>query len=409
MRGDTFAAAGVGLSLALVLCAERPAFVAAASSVSLAAPASPSQSSPIEQAVATYRDGDQMQAATSVLRWSSADIDAAVQTLSRAAFVLAGTKYPGDGIGLADIEAALVLHTDVAVLAAEYDLHQAMRSHLRAARQVLALVDQVERRRGSAGFPRLPRLVAPRDWYLVALLVPARYMSIDEDGTFAAEAAGRFPLDADIQLAAGCLDETRADFNHQVPSGLRVGPPRATWTDDVPMSGDAAYWGGDRLSRRTMATPREEATSRFRAALAADPRLHEARVRLGRVLALSKQRKQALDLLAQAGRDAPDSRLQYLARIIAGSIFELEDRWEDAERVYREAIGIRPGAQSARIALASVLERAGRQADANAVVAPGLTPDASSDLDADPMWRYRLGPPIDAVAILSRLRTAVHQ
>jgi tetratricopeptide (TPR) repeat protein len=175
------------------------------------------------------------------------------------------------------------------------------------------------------------------------------------------------------------------------------------------MSGDAAYWGGDRLSRRTMATPREEATSRFRAALAADPRLHEARVRLGRVLALSKQRKQALDLLAQAGRDAPDSRLQYLARIIAGSIFELEDRWEDAERVYREAIGIRPGAQSARIALASVLERAGRQADANAVVAPGLIPDASSDLDADPMWRYRLGPPIDAVAILSRLRTAVHQ
>jgi tetratricopeptide (TPR) repeat protein len=234
-------------------------------------------------------------------------------------------------------------------------------------------------------------------------------MAIDQDGTFAAEAAGRFPLDADIQLAAGCLDETRADFDHQVPSGIRVGPPRVTWTDSPGASGEASYWGGDRLRRRTQATPREEAARRFRAALAADPRRDEASIRLGRVLALAKQRKQALDLLVRAGRDAPDSRLQYLARIIAGSIFELDDRWSDADRIYREAIGILPGAQSARIALASVLERAGRQADANAVVAPGLTPDASSDLAADPMWTYRLGPPIDAVVILSQLRTAVRR
>jgi tetratricopeptide (TPR) repeat protein len=274
---------------------------------------------------------------------------------------------------------------------------------------VLALVDQVEKRRSSAGFPHLPRLVAPREWYLLALLVPARHMLIDEGGTFAAEAADRFPLDADIQLAAGCLDETRADFNQQLPSGIRVGPPRATWADDLGPTGESAYWGGNRLTRRTQATPREEATRRFRAALAADPERHEARLRLGRVLGLLKQRKPALDLFEQAGRDAPDSRLRYLARILVGSIFELEDRWDDAERVYREAIGILPGAQSARVALASVLERAGRQADANAVVAPGLTPDAASALAADPMWTYRLGPPIDGVAILSRLRKAVRR
>jgi len=409
MQGGTFTAAGASLILGLVLCVQPPAFVAMAPSDSRATPVASSQGSPIEQAVAAYRESDQMQAAASVLRWSEADIDAAVQTLSGAAFILARTKYPAGGTDLSDIEAALVLHTHVAVLAMEYDLHQAMWSHLRAARQVLALVDQVERRRGSAGFPRLPRLVAPREWYLLALLVPARHMLIDERGTLAAEAADRFPLDADIQLAAGCLDETRADFNQQLPSGIRVGPPRATWTDDPGVTGGAAYWGGDRLTRRTQATPREEATRRFRATLAADPRRHEARLRLGRVLGLSKQRTPALDLLEQAGRDAPDSRLRYLARILAGSIFELEDRWNDAERAYRKAIGILPDAQSARVALASVLERAGRQADANAVVAPGLTPDASSALPADPMWTYRLGPPIDGVAILSRLGTAVRR
>jgi tetratricopeptide (TPR) repeat protein len=409
MQRDTFAAAGASLILALVLCAKDPAFVTAASGRSQAALVAASQVSPIEQAVVTYRSGDRAQALASVLRWSEADIDAAVQTLSRTAFALAGTKYLADGTGLVDLEAALVLHTDAAALAAEYDLHPAMWSHLRAARRVLTLVDQVERRRGSAGFPRLPRLVAPRDWHLVALLVPARHMSIDELGTFAADAADRFPADAEIQLAAGCLDETRADFHYQVPSGIRAGPPIATWTDDHGATGEAAYWGGDRLKRRTQATPREEATHRFRAALAADPRCHEARVRLGRVLALSKQRKPALDLLAQAGRDAPDSRLRYLARIIAGSIFELEDRWSDADLVYREAIDILPGAQSARLALASLLERAGRRADAFAVVAPGLTPEASKALAADPMWTYRLGPPVDAVAILSRLRTAVRR
>jgi len=409
MQRDAFGAAGASLILGLLLCAQPHSLVATAPSALRVARVALSQVSPIEQAVAAYRGGDQRQAAASVLRWSQSDIDAGLQTLSGAAFVLAGTEQLVGGTGPVDLEAALVLHTDVAVLAAEYDLHEAMWSHLRAARQVLALVDQVERRRNAAGFPHFPRLVAPREWYLLALLVPVRHMSIDERGTFAAEAADRFPLDADIQLAAGCLDEARADFNQQLPSGIRVGPPRATWADDLGPTGESAYWGGNRLTRRTQATPREEATRRFRAALAADPECHEARLRLGRVLGLLKQRKPALDLFEQAGRDAPDSRLRYLARILAGSIFELEDRWDDAERVYREAIGILPGAQSARVALASVLERAGRQADANAVVAPGLSPDASSALAADPMWTYRLGPPIDAVAILSRLRTAVRR
>jgi tetratricopeptide (TPR) repeat protein len=100
----------------------------------------------------------------------------------------------------------------------------------------------------------------------------------------------------------------------------------------------------------------------YRQALVISPDLVEARVRLGRVLALRKD-EESMEIFEQIG-DRIEAPYQYLARLFEGELFEHAGKLSDAERQYSAAVAIMPESQSAFMALAHVRHAQGARAQA---------------------------------------------
>jgi tetratricopeptide (TPR) repeat protein len=98
----------------------------------------------------------------------------------------------------------------------------------------------------------------------------------------------------------------------------------------------------------------------------------EATMRLG---ALALERGSADDALAHLGRVEVRTRdpwVLYLARFLSGRANELRRRFSDAERDYRRALKVIPYAQSGATALAALLFRDGRRAEASSITQAAL-------------------------------------
>ena len=102
---------------------------------------------------------------------------------------------------------------------------------------------------------------------------------------------------------------------------------------------------------------REAAEKALRDALALDPGLQEARLRLGKLLLDVGRAVEAESLLAEVDERAADDRQRYLARLFLGRVAERLGRPEEALRLYRRALEAWPDSQAARLALAHALER----------------------------------------------------
>jgi tetratricopeptide (TPR) repeat protein len=151
----------------------------------------------------------------------------------------------------------------------------------------------------------------------------------------------------------------------------------------------------------------KEAESAYRKALAAEPNLVEARLRLGRVLTLRGDIDGALREL-DALRSTDDSGFRYLAHLFAGDALERSGRAPAAERRYIAAFAALPEGQSARLALAHLRHAAGvRAAAAEAVSAVAL--DRRIGDTADPWVWYTVGLSWRAGHLLSTLREQVRQ
>jgi hypothetical protein len=85
---------------------------------------------------------------------------------------------------------------------------------------------------------------------------------------------------------------------------------------------------------------------------------------------------------------AADTALQYWHGLIAGRIHEALDDIPAAERAYTSAIRASGGAQTAAIALGSLLERQGRSGEAERWIATVRRLPADA---ADPWWNYWFG------------------
>src|SRR5258705_2940316 len=105
----------------------------------------------------------------------------------------------------------------------------------------------------------------------------------------------------------------------------------------------------------------KEAESAYRKALAAQPDLVEARLRLGRVLTLRGDFDGALRELA-ALRSIEDGGFRYLAHLFSGDALERCGRSPAAEQRYIAAFAALPEGQSARLALAHLRHAAGARA-----------------------------------------------
>jgi hypothetical protein len=94
-----------------------------------------------------------------------------------------------------------------------------------------------------------------------------------------------------------------------------------------------------------------EAEEQFAAALNLDPSLHEARLRMGRVLMLFKRRTEAAAQLEPIRTAKPTPELTYLACTLLARAMHEQGRGADAERLYQEALAARPDGQRAAVGL----------------------------------------------------------
>ena len=132
----------------------------------------------------------------------------------------------------------------------------------------------------------------------------------------------------------------------------------------------------------------KEAERDYRQALVISPELVEARLRLGRVLALRKD-DEAAKILEQIG-EGIEAPYQYLARLFQGDLYERVGKLQDAERQYLAAVAVMPESQSAFLALAHVRHAQGARAQAAQDVR--VTTGARGVPDtADPWFWYARG------------------
>ncbi len=109
----------------------------------------------------------------------------------------------------------------------------------------------------------------------------------------------------------------------------------------------------------------------------------EATMRMGAIYLRQRDDDRAIVRFEQVEPKTRDPWVVYLARYFKGQAFERKRRIPDAERAYRGALAAVSGAQSASVALATLLFRQDRRTEAGALVSAMF---GHRPLVADP-WR----------------------
>lgn len=210
------------------------------------------------------------------------------------------------------------------------------------------------------------------------------------------------PDDALALIDAGCYAEVLGLPMHQalVPdrdAAARrdaAGPP--TWT--TPASSAA-------LRIPSAERTNDDAERLFRRALAVDPALAEARVRLGRLLELRQRHGEAIAELNAALTGKSSAVVAFYAQLFAGRATQAMGKTDEARGHYRAALELFPDAQSALLA-SSQLALLGSDVPAALAPTERLGP-RSATFTADPWWQYHLCSGRDADDLLRALWATV--
>jgi tetratricopeptide (TPR) repeat protein len=144
-----------------------------------------------------------------------------------------------------------------------------------------------------------------------------------------------------------------------------------------------------------------EVVSRYEAAMKFPQTEAEARVRAARFLYSLGQFDRALDLLNPTTAQTTDKEVRYFADLVRGQIQRARGRPDEAAAAFRAALATWPGAQSARVALMTLLLTRGDRDGAAALAEAAQT---GSDEEFDPWWTYWLGDFRGYPDILDKLR-----
>jgi tetratricopeptide (TPR) repeat protein len=178
------------------------------------------------------------------------------------------------------------------------------------------------------------------------------------------------PVDAQLLLARGSTHDS-------AEVALRGQPSGATLPD---------WPGGKPDAAREIAQARAD----YLAALAANPDLAEARIRLARLQLSAGDRDAAASTIEAVDAKSLPGIAGYWAWLVSGAVAEAQGLPGAAEARYRAALAAYPQAQSAAIALSHVLARRDRGA-AVSVLRSHLGPTSHRTFTSDPWWMYRMG------------------
>jgi tetratricopeptide (TPR) repeat protein len=146
----------------------------------------------------------------------------------------------------------------------------------------------------------------------------------------------------------------------------------------------------------------------YRAALEGDPRLVEARVRLGRVLQIEQRWADARREFEQAEGEATEPFLKYLAALFRGQVEEREKRYDAAIQAYHAALGRYPDAQAASLGLGHAFEMKG-EFDAGWAAVRKMLMRGNQEPQPDPWTVYSLAQYWQAERRIAELRKTVQR
>lgn len=312
-----------------ILTALAPALWAAPCPAGKAVP-----SAEYAELVSRYQSGDPAGAISALGAWNEARLECDLKTLQAAAKKAAQCTRCPEKVAFErfSLRAALLLHGDREAqeklrppVSEQAPPSCGIGQHARVVERLADLLLQVDREPGD--FLRRYYLGAARRAHWSHCLGTAQL--------WARAGLKRFPKDGPLLLTLGIAAENDA-FHERAPTSRSQG-----------MSGkQRALW--------------EEAQRTFEDALAADPELHEARLRLGRVLwrlGKSEAARACFEMLL--AKDPTEASLPYLAHLFLGRLHQDEGRLAEAEKEYSAALAMRSGSEPAAVAVSYVRQLLG--------------------------------------------------
>jgi tetratricopeptide (TPR) repeat protein len=164
---------------------------------------------------------------------------------------------------------------------------------------------------------------------------------------------------------------------------------------------------GNGLSVRGVASARDElrrAETLLQRALAGDPAMVAARLRLGHTVMQQGRLEEGLQLVHEARSATADRTLSYYANLFAGDAELALGRIDDAKQSFERALALYPDAQSPRLGLSAAIGAGGEREHAVAAILPTLIKRPDGRADDDPWWMYYDANLAEADAALEQLR-----
>lgn len=282
------------------------------------------------------------------------DADDAIGTLAKWTTPAAGAAVDAHSASLSPQQrvTAAMLHADLASVIVDSDPTRAA-FHIGLGRRLLDAVQN--------------RSEFVQRWYeFIAMLYVSRGR-FEDAMAFATNGLMKYPGAATLYGVRGTVAELRVTFDYPNLRGEPITDDRANF----------------RASRAL-----EAAAADYRRALALNSRFVIARLRLGWIHLLLRDKRAVSDLTTVL-RDTADDSIGYLAHLFLGAIAEREGRFADARRAYEGARAAGAGYQSACVALSHLEAAMGQSTRARAIAQECVT----LLRDGDPWWRLGVHDP----------------
>lgn len=341
------------------------------------------------EVLSTY--GDDPAAAVRVLtQWPRSNIERGLVQLPRTP--AGNTLRTGGDTGQRLLQQMALLHTEAAFAHSRRHDGDQMDVHLEWAQRIA---------RHDLPWPALDALRTPpvgaafhTEWALLVAGFFQLELALADARRFVDGELKRVPEEPRLLLARGITEEIgaseRAGPRALLDAGAQQRPPERVSRGRTP-------------GRRVVAL--EAAASLYRRALAANPVLHEARIRLGRSLFDLGHAAEAQRELEQALAQPLSLQDEYLATLFVAALHEQQRRPDEAQRQFARAASLFPAAQAPYLALSRLQAQSNPEAAGEILLTMfGRSAPAGVAGVADPFWVYDAGLGASMAARLDRLR-----